>query len=506
MIVQIVSDTQIVVTQETAEPQIIDVAAVGPQGVQGPTGPTGSIGPTGPTGPTGAQGITGPTGPTGIQGVTGPTGPTGPQGITGPTGPTGIQGVTGPTGPTGDQGIQGVTGPTGPTGAQGIQGVTGPTGPTGDQGIQGVTGPTGPTGAQGIQGIAGPTGPTGDIGAVGPTGPTGSIGLTGATGPTGDTGTIGPTGPTGALGPTGPAGSGTGDVLGPASSTDNALTRFDGTTGKLIQNSIMTLGDDGQLENAAYLRLQTSPGVAPTLAGSIAWDDGDGTASIILKGGNVVLPVGEENVVLSYNGSASTITKGQIVAINGAQGQRPRIVLADADSEPLSAGTLGVASENIASGAEGFVTTFGVVRGFDTSAFAAGDDVYLSQTAGAFTATRPVAPAHTVFMGWVVKSHASSGEVFVSINNGWELNELHNVLISSPQNDDALVYDSTAGVWKNQQRVGPTGPTGATGATGASGPTGPTGDVGAIGPTGPTGATGPAGTGGGSNSYTWFLV
>ena len=37
--------------------------------------------------------------------------------------------------------------------------------------------------------------------------------------------------------------SGTGDVVGPASSTDNALVRFDSTTGKLIQNSVVIVGD-----------------------------------------------------------------------------------------------------------------------------------------------------------------------------------------------------------------------------------------------------------------------
>ena len=38
---------------------------------------------------------------------------------------------------------------------------------------------------------------------------------------------------------------GTGDVTGPASSTDNAIARFDSTTGKIIQNSTVTVADDG---------------------------------------------------------------------------------------------------------------------------------------------------------------------------------------------------------------------------------------------------------------------
>jgi hypothetical protein len=244
-----------------------------------------------------------------------------------------------------------------------------------------------------------------------------------------------------------------------------------------------------------YIDFDTTASPAASV-GRLAWDSGDGTLTVGLLGGNVNLQVGQENVVLAYNGSGSTIAAGKVVAVSGAQGQRPSIVLADADTEPLSAATLGITTESIANGAEGFVTTFGVVRGIDTSAFTAGNPIYLSQTAGSFTATRPSAPAHTVFLGWVVKVNASSGEVFVHISNGWELDELHNVLISSPSDGQALTYDQTAGVWKNTTAVGPTGPTGATGAAGPTGPTGATGDTGAVGPTGPTGSTGTTGAAG----------
>ena len=43
----------------------------------------------------------------------------------------------------------------------------------------------------------------------------------------------------------------TGDVVGPGSSTDNALARFDGTTGKLIQNGVITEDDTGNLSQSA---------------------------------------------------------------------------------------------------------------------------------------------------------------------------------------------------------------------------------------------------------------
>ena len=242
--------------------------------------------------------------------------------------------------------------------------------------------------------------------------------------------------------------SGAGDVQGPASSTDNALARFDSTTGKVIQNGNITEDDNGNLANVNALSFDTTPTSLPTTAGSMYWDDGNKTPTVVIDA-DVALQLGQEMLALVYNGTGSTIPNGSVVAVSGAQGQRPSVVLADADSESLSAPTLGIATEDIANGAEGFVTTFGFVRGLDTSAFTAGAPIYLSQTAGQFTATRPSAPAHTVSLGWVIKVNASSGEVFVNINNGWELDELHNVLITSPISGNTLIYDAVAGVWEN---------------------------------------------------------
>ncbi len=56
-----------------------------------------------------------------------------------------------------------------------------------------------------------------------------------------------------------------GDVVGPGSATDNAITRFDLTTGKLIQNSSITLDDNGYLNfagNAAVTAANTQIGAS----------------------------------------------------------------------------------------------------------------------------------------------------------------------------------------------------------------------------------------------------
>lgn len=46
---------------------------------------------------------------------------------------------------------------------------------------------------------------------------------------------------------------GSGDVVGPGSATDNAIVRFDSTTGKLIQNSVVTIDDTGAVAGVTTL-------------------------------------------------------------------------------------------------------------------------------------------------------------------------------------------------------------------------------------------------------------
>jgi hypothetical protein len=244
-------------------------------------------------------------------------------------------------------------------------------------------------------------------------------------------------------------------------SGDASGTSFNGSVARTISYNTFGAANSGANTNITsldsitggistpdYIQFDTTATVTGAV-GKLWYDSGDGTLAFGLKGGNAELQVGQENVVLAYNNSGSTLSVGQVVAVNGAQGQRPAVTLADADSEPLSAATLGVVIESISAGAEGFVATFGAVRGVNTNGFTEGDPIYLSQTAGGFTSTRPLAPAHTVFLGWVVKVNSSSGEIFLNISNGWELDELHNVRITSVANGDLLQYDSTGPYWEN---------------------------------------------------------
>ena len=64
----------------------------------------------------------------------------------------------------------------------------------------------------------------------------------------------------------GGGGSGSGDMVGPGSATDNAAVRFDSTTGKLVQNSVVTIGDTGNMAGVGTLNTHTIPGGTDTFA------------------------------------------------------------------------------------------------------------------------------------------------------------------------------------------------------------------------------------------------
>jgi len=206
-------------------------------------------------------------------------------------------------------------------------------------------------------------------------------------------------------------------------------------------------------DNVRMLGFSRFPSPAPASAPGVTyWDDGNGTLVLGLKGGNVEYLVGEQQYALCYNDTVSTMTKGQVVYISGAQGNRIAVKLAQADSDANSAHTIGFVAETIAAGAEGWVLTSGPIYKLNTFGYTAGDTVYLSPTTpGVWTTTRPSAPDHTVILGFIERVHASVGSIYVKVDNGYELDELHNVKITSVANNDLLQYDSAGPFWKNVQ-------------------------------------------------------
>jgi hypothetical protein len=150
-----------------------------------------------------------------------------------------------------------------------------------------------------------------------------------------------------------------------------------------------------------------------------------------------------------------TIPAGSIVYISGATGNLPLITLAQANNDQNSAQTMGFVKTAIANNGTGFVIVRGMLENINTSGLTEGVQLYLSPTTpGTWTTTKPVAPQHMVYVGIVIRSHPTLGTILVAVQNGYELDELHDVLITTPSTGQVLAYDGVTGLWKNQAAAG----------------------------------------------------
>ena len=398
-----------------------DTVSGGGNGTVGPQGPEGPVGPQGLQGDAGSQGLQGEPGvdgTDGVDGVDGVQGIQGEQGVQGDQGIQGIQGEVGSQGSAGTNGTNGANGVDGATGAQGDPGAQGNVGPAGPQGDPGPTGATGSTGSTGAKGDTGQTGSQGAqglngfsayqvaqidgfsgtevewlaslVGATGAAGATGAKGDTGDQGPAGTNGTNGTNGINGATGPAGP---------GVASG---------GTAGQLLAKI------DGTNYNTEWIDNYT-----PQI--------------------KHVVKLGE------------AIAKGQAVYVSSADGTNMIVSKASNASEATSSKTLGLLETGGVTNDFVKVVTEGLLAGLDTSTATAGDPVWLG-TAGNLIfglANKPSAPQHLVSIGVVTRVQQNNGEIFVKPQNGFELQEIHDVAIASVANGDLIKYDSATGLWKN---------------------------------------------------------
>jgi hypothetical protein len=256
-----------------------------------------------------------------------------------------------------------------------------------------------------------------------------------------------------------------GDVVGPASATDNAVARFDTTTGKLIQNSVTTIDDTGNA--SGILSQQFSNGSAVTLAAGKIWYDGStGAWNAGMGGGNITQQIGEELFVYGKASAAITDSPLQIVYHTGTVGASGVITFA-----PTIAGItdenaiVGVATENIALNGFGRVTTFGVVRGITTNGTAFGetwaddDVIWYNPVTGNPTKVKPSAPNIKFQIGNVIKAGAGgSGSFQVALVQGTALGGTDsNVQVTSVTNGNLLTYDGGNGYWKNTDLAAGTG-------------------------------------------------
>lgn len=147
-----------------------------------------------------------------------------------------------------------------------------------------------------------------------------------------------------------------------------------------------------------------------------------------------------------------TLAKGAAVYVSSADGTNIIVSAASNASEALSSKTFGLLETGGSTNAFVKCVTFGLLAGLNTSAAQAGDPVWLGVNGALLfgVANKPVAPANMVYIGVVTRVQSNNGEIFVNVQNGFEIEELHDVLIQSKANNQGLFYESSTGLWKNK--------------------------------------------------------
>jgi hypothetical protein len=244
------------------------------------------------------------------------------------------------------------------------------------------------------------------------------------------------------------------DTLGYGSSLPCNLSYTKLTNGGTVNSDT---GQDASLTLAdtTYAGLM-SPADKLKLDGYVNFDtDGDG-----------IVDEASRMVTIGRNSTGVTLYAGTVVYIQNSTGNRPNYVKARADIELTSAGTFGVIVSDILNNADGKAVTIGAIGNlntknaangnpnpFTTDVLLDGDKLYLDPiNAGFVTKTKPSAPNHMVFIGTVVRTTPNLGTIVYRIQNGYELEELHNVAINGTlANEDFLQYQSSTALWKNIQ-------------------------------------------------------
>ena len=214
--------------------------------------------------------------------------------------------------------------------------------------------------------------------------------------------------------------------------------------GRVTSTELVTKDDLTPLLDTTYVNVtgdtMTGDLKVPSLTvanHSLIWDDTDKTLQLSLND-DVNLQIGQETLLLAYNRTGATIPNGKLIVVVGAHSSQPEIQLADNVNNWN--GIIGMATEDVLNNSSGFITTFGVVHGLNTSSFSEGDSLFMG-TSGSVTNVQPASPAAKMKIGYCVRSHPNQGMVFVSQAHHLSLSENSDVTFTSLATNNLLQYD-----------------------------------------------------------------
>lgn len=171
-------------------------------------------------------------------------------------------------------------------------------------------------------------------------------------------------------------------------------------------------GEIGVVTQLPYVQFDVAAGVPSYSKGITYWDEANHTLTTDVDNG-VRLQHGQEIHLVCTNDTLAIIPDGSAVYISGAFGDHPTIALAQADDIATADSLIGVTTQEIGIGDNGYVTIIGAVRDIDTSALSLGP-VYLSPSvAGGVTTTRPSYPNRIIRVGFCTNVHATQGKIVV---------------------------------------------------------------------------------------------
>ena len=224
------------------------------------------------------------------------------------------------------------------------------------------------------------------------------------------------------------------------------------TSGQISDGVVRSLwGQQGVIASVSYAAFDTTSSITPS-TGQLTWNGTEGAVESGLIGSSVQALLGIDSHIRVLNPTGTAMTKGQAVVADGSSGTRLSVTFALGDSDANTAETLGVCAEGIANNQQGYLLTKGLLRGINTNAFNEGDVLWVSSvTPGALTNVRPTAPNHAVRIGYCIKkAGAAGGIIYVDPLNGFELDELHDVFVTSVTGNDSLFYDHADQRWENR--------------------------------------------------------